>query len=138
MWVDSYEEGHVGGAPRYTFWDYVNSHDVGDVVYRTTFGIMDVFWRVPDSYGASGVAFYLVALLGLVFSMLSYRLTCLAIAGFLLLQASPIVWTALSNGNGRVAYSALFPFLLIYVMVSARLFWFRMSDFYRGVLCGVP
>ena len=99
---------------------------------------MDVFWRVPDSYGASGVAFYLVALLGLVFSMLSYRLTCLAIAGFLLLQASPIVWTALSNGNGRVAYSALFPFLLIYVMVSARLFWFRISDFYRGVLCGVP
>ena len=138
MWVDSYEEGHVGGAPRYTFWDYVNSHDVGDVVYRTTFGIMDVFWRVPDSYGASGVAFYLVALLGLVFSMLSYRLTCLAIAGFLLLQASPIVWTALSNGNGRVAYSALFPFLLIYVMVSARLFWFRISDIYRGVLCGVP
>ncbi len=137
MWVDSYEAGHVGGPPRYTFWDYVNSHDFGDVVYRTAFGIMDVFWRVPDSYGTSGVAFYLVALLGLVFSMLSYRLTYLAIAGFMLLQALPIVWTALSNGNGRVAYSALFPFLLVYVMVSARLFWFRTSDFFRAVLCRV-
>ena len=117
MWVDSYEEGHVGGAPRYTVWDYVASHDVGDVAYRVAYGIAFVFWGSTDDFGVSGILFYLLALTGVGLGLRSCRLKHIMLVVFMCFQSSPLVWTALSNGNGRVTYSALFPFLLFYVMI---------------------
>ncbi|MEJ2351580.1 MAG: glycosyltransferase family 39 protein [Anaerolineales bacterium] len=111
MWVDTYEEGHIEGPPRYTMQDYFANHDLKDVVSRVRFGLMSVFYsdlmlRWPDS---------LPVLLGLVFGCLAIRPHYLLLTVFMFLQMSPIVWTYLANQTLRIPYIALLPFAMIYL-----------------------
>ena len=119
LWVDTYEEGHVGEAI-YGPGDYFSSHGPGDVVSRLAWGVGYVFWTAPNSYGLSGLVFYLVAVLGLAAALAMRRTSLAFLALFMLLQLGPFVWTAMSNPTARVTYGALFPFLIIYVMMLAE------------------
>ncbi|HZD55401.1 MAG TPA: glycosyltransferase family 39 protein, partial [Anaerolineales bacterium] len=43
LWVDTYEEGHISGPPRYTMQDYLANHDLEDVINRMEFGLNRVY-----------------------------------------------------------------------------------------------
>ena len=128
LWVDTYEEGHIS-EPIYGPGDYFASHDLGDVLDRLARGIVHVFWfwEAPGNYGLNGATLYLIGMLGLVTAVLTRRSSYIFLTLFMLLQLCPIIWTGISNPTARVSYAAMFPFLIVYVMIladlSLRLVW---------------
>jgi hypothetical protein len=113
MWVDTYEEGHISGPPRYTMQDYFATHDLTDVISRVGFGLNRVYmadtiihWRRPAS---------ILVILGFVFGCLAIRPQYLLLTVFMFIQMFPIVWTYLANQTLRIPYTALMPFAMIYL-----------------------
>ncbi|MEJ2262775.1 MAG: glycosyltransferase family 39 protein [Anaerolineales bacterium] len=113
MWVDTYEEGHISGPPRYTMQDYFANHSLKDVVSRVEFGLNRVYladtiihWRWPAS---------ILVIVGFVFGCLAIRPEYSLLAVFMFIQMLPIVWTYLPNQTLRIPYTALMPFAMIYL-----------------------
>ena len=120
LWVDTYEEGHqseVIYGPRH----YFASHGPGDVLYRIAWGIGRVFVVAPTGFGWSGFLCHVAAMGGLLAAAVMRRPAGLFLAAFMLLQAGPLIWTAMANPGSRVHYGALLPFLLLYVMILVDL-----------------
>ena len=112
MWVDTYEEGHVAGPPRYGPTDYFADHGIGDVVTRLSSGSIRVFSEIPISHGR---IHYLLTVGGFCVALLRRRRRDVVLIIFTALTLTPLVWTALSNPSGRVHYGAWFPFSLFYI-----------------------
>jgi hypothetical protein len=113
MWVDTYEEGHISGPPRYTMQDYFANHDLKDAVSRVEFGLNRVYladtiihWRWPAS---------ILVILGFIFGCLAIRPQYFLLTIFMFVQMLPIVWTYLPNQTLRIPYTALLPFAMIYL-----------------------
>ena len=123
LWVDTYEEGHVSRAI-YGPADYFSSHGPGDVVRRFVHGVRHVFLVAPSAYVMApwwlGTAVYAVSLIGLLAAVWTRRRSHVLLTLLMLLQLCPFFWTGLSNPDSRVHYGALFPFLIVYVMVLAN------------------
>lgn len=123
LWVDSYEEGHVGRAV-YGPGDYFRSHGVGDVVARFVHGVHHVFLVAPSSYVMAplwlGKSVYGVSLVAMVAAVGTRRRAYIALTLLMGLQLCPFFWTGMSNPDSRVHYGALFPFLVVYVMILAN------------------
>ena len=120
LWVDTYEEGHQSDV-FYGPGDYFAAHGPGDVLYRIAWGIGRVFVVAPTGFGWTGFLCHVAAMCGLLAAVLMRGRAGLFLAAFLLLQASPLVWTAMSNPGSRVHYGANFPFLLMGVMILGDL-----------------
>ena len=116
LWVDTYEEGRISD-PIYGPRDYLGSHDLGDVLHRVAWGVEYVFAVAPRGFGRSGLICYVVAMVGLLLAIGTRMPSRVFLTVFMLLQASPLIWTAMSNPNNRVVYGGLLPFLLVYVMI---------------------
>jgi Dolichyl-phosphate-mannose-protein mannosyltransferase len=112
MWVDTYNEGHVGQSyATYSWRDYFAHHHVRDVVSRLIHGLRNVYFRIPIMMERVPILFLLSiggALLAFRVPERAYRFLCL----FLVLQMQPLVWTNLSNPTARVPYGSMLPFEL--------------------------
>ena len=111
MWVDTFEEGHVFGPPRYSMQDYVSNHTLKDVISRIGHGMSSVYL---DSMVRSRWPLSALVVLGLAFGILSKKPQYILLTLFMFIQLIPIVWTDLSNPTERIPWSSLFPFVVIY------------------------
>ena len=116
LWVDTYEEGHVSGPPRFAPSDYFSSHGLTDVVARIGWGLRHVFYRVPKKYG---LWLYGIALGGMVAGIAYDRRKSVTLGTIMLVSLAPLIWTAMPNPISRVHYGGLFPFLLIFIAILA-------------------
>jgi hypothetical protein len=121
MWVDTYEEGHIQGPPRYSMQDYFAEHDLGDVIDRVEFGLEKVFYA--DTIIGYRWPYSILIVAGLLIACLSLKTAYLLLTAFMFLQSLPIVWTYMANPTLRIPYVGLFPFAVIYlaVFVSAAI-----------------
>jgi hypothetical protein len=111
MWVDTFEQGHVFGPPRYSLHDYVSTHTLQDVISRIGHGMSSVYL---DSIVRSRWPLSALVVLGLVFGILSKKPQYVLLTLFMFIQLIPIVWTDLANPTQRIPWSILFPFAVIY------------------------
>ncbi len=115
MWVDTYEEGHIQGPPRYSMHDYFANHNLMDVINRVQFGMEKVFYA--DTIVRQRWPYSFLVVLGLVIGCLSIKPQYLLLTIFMFLQMFPIVWTYLPNQTLRIPYVSLLPFAAIYLAV---------------------
>jgi Dolichyl-phosphate-mannose-protein mannosyltransferase len=112
MWVDDYNVGKQQSV-RYSWRDYVATHDAGDVVVRWLRGFWAVYVRVP-LWEEVWAILYVIAVPGAIIAALRaqepYRY--LLLLAFILLL--PLVWTNVSNPTGRIPYTVMFPFECIF------------------------
>lgn len=116
MWVDDYNLGKQQSL-RYNWRDYVATHTPGDVVRRCLRGFLAVYIRVP-LWEEVWAILYVIAVPGAIIVILRpqepYRY--LLLLAFILLL--PLVWTYVANPIGRVPYTVMFPFELIFAGVA--------------------
>jgi hypothetical protein len=112
MWVDDYNIGKQQSV-RYTWRAYVANHTPLDVVWRWLRGFCAVYVRVP-LWEEVWALLYVFAVPGAIIALLRPRepYRYLLLLGFILLL--PLVWTHVSNPTGRVPYTVMFPFELIF------------------------
>jgi hypothetical protein len=112
MWVDDYNLGKQQSL-RYNWRDYVATHTPGDVVRRWLRGFLAIYIRVP-LWEEVWAILYVIAVPGAIIVILRpqepYRY--LLLLAFILLL--PLVWTYVANPIGRVPYTVMFPFELIF------------------------
>jgi len=124
LWVDSYEQAHLPGPPRYSWSTYWQQHSLGDAVRRLQYGISRVYWETPREKigeGASVVA--VVSILALLVARDEPALWLL-FAG--VLQLLPLAWTAIANNSRRIPAAALLPFLALLAAAAAAR-WIRIA-----------
>lgn len=131
MWVDTYDEGHIQGPPRYTMQDYFANHSLKDVVSRVEFGLNRVYladtvihWRWPAS---------ILVILGFGLGCLAIRPQYILLTIFMFVQMLPIVWTYLPNQTLRIPYTALLPFALIYLAALFSVSISILISLFRGL-----
>jgi hypothetical protein len=116
LWVDSYEEGHQAGPPRFGWRDYARKHDIGDAGARMAYGLRRVLYQTPrDKYGRPVAIAMLAGALLAALARERHVLSWLAVG---VLQMLPLAWTAVSNPNRRIPAAALLPFALMALMAG--------------------
>lgn len=111
MWVDTYEEGHVGQRfAAYSARDYFARHDLGDVLARWWHGIWNCGVAIPWGSENYFPLLYLLALVGLAATLLKGPRSFRIILLFGVVQMLPLIWTNISNPNVRLPLAAMLPF----------------------------
>ena len=135
MWVDTYAQAHTGDSfASFTWRDYAAAHQFGDFLQRWLHGFQRVFALPLRFERISSVGFpvlYLLAIAGLLASVLQRNRTYLALGAFFLIQILPLIWTSLSNPNDRVPYAAILPFeffFAAFALVALRRWAHRESN----------
>ena len=116
LWVDTYEEGHVPGPPRYGFRDYASTHGLSDALARARYGLHRAFYSAPrEKYGDLVAAAMLASLLVVIARRDGRVLAWMLVGG---LQMLPLAWTALANPARRLPATALLPFGVVVVAAA--------------------
>jgi len=127
MWVDDYNAGKQW--VRYTWRDYVATHTPVDLVWRLLRGFWGVYVRLPLWIEVWAIL-YVIAVPGAIIAIRRaqepYRY--LLFLAFILLL--PLVWTYEANPIGRVPYTVMFPFEVIFAGLAL--------DSLRGRLASNP
>lgn len=134
LWVDTYEEGHVGQRVAiYSARDYFATHGVTDVLARWWHGVWNCWFEIPFASENYVPLLYLLAWVGLGVTAWRGPRSFRVIALFGLVQMLPLVWTNLSNPNVRVPLASLLPFEAFFAAYGATLLvgWARKSGVIR-------
>jgi dolichyl-phosphate-mannose-protein mannosyltransferase len=130
MWVDTYAAGHVGESyPAYTWRDYVEHHNLYDVVGRIWHGLRNVYFRIPIMMERAPIL-YLLALGGAYVALQRGLKEYSFLLLFLFLQLAPLVWTNLANPSARVPYGSTLPFELF--LAGLFVAWFLKTPWVRS------
>lgn len=117
LWVDEYERANVAGPPQFGVSTYVAEHGVGDALSRFSYGVSRVLYETPRD--KLGLATSMGLLLAIAVVVLLRDRPGLVILSAGLLQALPLMWTAMPNPAQRVPASALLPFVAMVLAAAA-------------------
>lgn len=117
LWVDEYDRAHVPGPPQFGPSVYVAEHGVGEALSRFSYGVSRVLYETPRDKLGIVTSLGLLMAIAVVVALRDRPGLVILSAG--LLQAMPLVWTALSNPAQRVAAASLLPFAAMVVAAAA-------------------
>jgi len=132
VWVDDYERAHLPGPPQYSLSTYVAEHSAADAAKRFAWGAKRVFWETPrDKFGiVSSLA--LIAAIVVVAALRDTAGIVILLAA--VLQALPLVWTALANPARRLPAAALLPFAAVLIAAAVAAILHRTQPGHAGLV----
>jgi len=119
LWVDDHRSAHVPGPPRYSWRDYVRTHDAEAALSRSSYGLRRALWEAPREKYGDTIA--LAMLVGSLLAVAAGDRATVAWLGVGVLQMLPLAWSALANPARRIPATALLAFGLVGIVAGAAI-----------------